>query len=293
MPLCSMTGFARADGSIAGLPFHWELRSVNGRSLDVRLRLPPGHEALEPAVREAVGKAVSRGNVTATLSLETASAGAEVRINERALATVVAAVERLATRPGFDRARPDGILALRGVLEVGEAASTDTEALRADLLAGLAQPLTALVASRRMEGERLGQVLSALVGQIEDLVRRIAALPSRQPDAIRARLAEQVQRLVGTGAALDADRLHQEAMVIATRVDVEEELKRLGAHVAAARAHLADAAPAGRRLDFLAQELNREANTICSKSGDIEMTRLGLDLKAVIDQMREQVQNIE
>lgn len=293
MALRSMTGFARADGSTASLRFHWELRSVNGRSLDLRLRLPPGHEALEPAVREAVGKALSRGNVAATLTLETAAAGAEVRINERALATVIAAVEKLANHPGFDRARPDGILALRGVLEVGEATSADGDALRSDLLAGLAPALTALVEARRMEGMRLERVLSELVGSIEDLVGKIEQLPSRQPEVVRARLAEQVQRLFGTGAPLDADRLHQEAMLIATRSDVEEELKRLGAHIAAARAHLADAAPVGRRLDFLAQELNREANTICSKSGDIEMTRLGLDLKALIDQLREQVQNIE
>lgn len=293
MALRSMTGFARADGLTASLRFHWELRSVNGRSLDVRLRLPPGHEALEPAVREAVGRALSRGNVAATLTLETAAAGAEVRINERALATVIAAVEKLANHPGFDRARPDGILALRGVLEVGEAASADGDALRSDLLAGLAPALAALVEARRMEGMRLERVLSELVGSIEDLVAKIEQLPSRQPEVVRARLAEQVQRLFGTGAPLDADRLHQEAMLIATRSDVEEELKRLGAHIAAARAHLADAAPVGRRLDFLAQELNREANTICSKSGDIEMTRLGLDLKALIDQLREQVQNIE
>ena len=293
MPLRSMTGFARADGSAAGLRFHWELRSVNGRGLDLRLRVPPGHESLEPAAREAAAKALARGNISATLSLDAAGTAPEVRINERALATVVAAVEKLAMRPGFDRARPDGILALRGVLEVGETASTVSEPVRAALLDGLAQGLTALAESRRMEGERLEQVLRGLVDTIEDLVGCIAALPCRQPEAIRARLTEQVQRLVGAPGPLDPERLHQEAMLLATRADVEEELKRLAAHIAAARAHFADPSPAGRRLDFLAQELNREANTICSKSSDIELTRLGLDLKAVIDQLREQVQNIE
>jgi uncharacterized protein (TIGR00255 family) len=257
------------------------------------MRLPQGYEVLEPAIRELSAKSLTRGNVTATLTLEAGAGAGEVRINERALATLVAAVERLSRLDVFDRPRPDGVLGLRGVIEIGEATSALTEATQAALLRSLSTALEALVAARRMEGERIEQVLRSLVDTIEGLVERIAVLPIRQPEALRARLAEQVQRLVGTGAPLDADRLHQEAVLIATRVDVEEELKRLGAHIAAARALFADAAPAGRRLDFLAQEFNREANTICSKSSDIEMTRLGLELKAVIDQLREQVQNIE
>ncbi|MGE0698539.1 MAG: YicC/YloC family endoribonuclease [Hyphomicrobiaceae bacterium] len=293
MPLRSMTGFGRSDGEVAGTRFHWELRSVNGRGLDVRLRLPPGHEALEAAVREAVGKSVSRGSITATLTLDTATAGGELRINERALATVLAAVERLRERDGFAKARPEGVLGLRGVLEVGETAALEGEASRRELLRSLDGALTALVEARRSEGARLEQVLSGQVATIASLVERIAALPSRQPHAVRERLAEQVARLMGTNAPLDPDRLHQEAVIVATRADVEEEIKRLDAHVAAARSLMAELQPVGRKLDFLAQELNREANTICSKSNDIEMTRLGLELKAVIDQVREQVQNIE
>ncbi|MEZ5816569.1 MAG: YicC/YloC family endoribonuclease [Hyphomicrobiaceae bacterium] len=288
-----MTGFARSDATTAGARFHWELRSVNSRSLDVRLRLPPGQEGLEAAVRDRIGKAVARGNVSATLALDSASQNTGVRINEQALAAVLVAIERLAQRPEFDRARPEGVLALRGVLEMSESQAGPDETLQRELLAALDSALQGLVESRRVEGGRLAAVLSESVTKIEGLVTRIAALPIRQPEAVRARIADQVQRLVGTAASLDSDRLHQEAILIATRADVEEEIKRLGAHIAAARSLLAEEAPVGRRLDFLAQEFNREANTVCSKSIDAEMTRLGLELKAVIDQLREQVQNIE
>jgi len=293
MPLRSMTGFARADGTVGDLRFHWELRSVNSRGLDVRLRLPPGHEALEAPARAIVAKAVARGNVSANLTIDSGAAMGEVCVNERALAKVLAAVERLAERPEFERPRPEGVLALRGVLEVGETVETSSEALRGTLLDALSGAMGTLIEARRIEGARLATVLADAVDKIDSLVDQIAALPVRRPEAVRDRLNDQVQRLFGTGAPLDAERLHQEAMLIATRTDVEEELKRLGAHIAAARSLLADEAPAGRRLDFLAQEFNREANTVCSKSIDIEMTRLGLELKAVIDQFREQVQNIE
>lgn len=293
MPLRSMTGFARTDGTSGAVRFHWELRSVNGRGLDVRLRLPPGYEGLEAPTRDTIAKSIVRGNVSATLTIDAGGGGGDVRVNERALATVLAAIERLAGRGEFEPARPEGVLALRGVLELAETGVSDSEAVKARLLASLAEAVEGLVGARAMEGQRLEQVLAGHVEAIESLVERIAGLPSRHPDAIRRRLAEQIQRLLGTGASFDPDRLHQEAVLAATRADVEEEIKRLTAHVAAARALLADRAPAGRRLDFLSQELNREANTICAKSSDIDMTRLGLDLKAVVDQLREQVQNIE
>lgn len=293
MPLRSMTGFARSDGSAEGARFHWELRSVNGRGLDVRVRLPQGCEGLEPTVRESSAKALTRGNVSATLSLEAGAGAGDVRINERALATFLSVAEKLAARGSFDRPRPEGVLGLRGVIEIGEGMGPVSSHMREALLGGLARALEDLVAARRMEGERIEQALRGHVDLIEGLVRKIAELPVRQPEALRLRLAEQVQRLLGTGAPLDPDRLHQEAVLVATRIDVEEELKRLEAHIEAARNLFDDAAPSGRRLDFLAQEFNREANTVCSKSSDIEMTRLGLELKAVIDQLREQVQNIE
>lgn len=293
MTIRSMTGFARTGGSAAGSLFHWELRSVNGRGLDVRVRLPTGHDPLEPAVRDAVSKAMARGNIAVTLSIDTTTSGDVVRVNEQTLAVVLEAVDRLTAREGFGNPQPEGVLALRGVLEVGAAHPVDVDVMKAPLLASLAEAIAALDAARRDEGQRLAGVLADQVETIDTLVTQIAALPSRRPEAVRARLAEQVQRLLGTASSFDADRLHQEAMLLATRADVEEEIKRLGAHIAAARGLLIDPAPVGRRLDFLSQEFNREVNTICSKSGDIEMTQLGLALKAVIDQLREQVQNIE
>lgn len=293
MAIRSMTGFSRTGGVTGGSQFHWELRSVNGRGLDVRVRLGSGYDHLEPAVREAVAKVMTRGNIAVTLAIESANTGGVVRINEETLAVVLAAVDRLRARTGFGHPQPEGVLALRGVLEVGEAHAVTPDVTTAPILAALAEAIAALDAARRDEGLRLAAVLAGMVDTIDHLVARIAALPSRRPEAVRARLAEQVQRLMGTASAFDVDRLHQEAMVLATRADVEEEIKRLGAHIGAARDLLGDPAPVGRRLDFLTQEFNREANTICSKSGDIDMTQLGLALKAVIDQLREQVQNIE
>ena len=295
MTLSSMTGFGRAGGQHDATRFHWELRSVNGRGLDIRLRLPPGNEALEAQARDLIGARLSRGNVSATLTFETAAAAGEIRINERALATMLTAIEHLAERDIFDRPRPEGVLALRGVIELGEAQQSESTqaAISQATLAALREAIEALVVARRTEGERLGVALSTALTRIDDLVGLIRAAPARRPEAVRARLAEQIQRLLAGGPGLDADRLHQEAVLLATRNDVEEELDRLAAHIAAARALLADKAAVGRRFDFLAQEFNREANTICSKSNDIEMTRLGLELKAVIDQLREQVQNIE
>lgn len=293
MALRSMTGFARADGTIGSTPFHWELRSVNAKGLDVRLRLPPGYESLEPKVRELIAKGVTRGSLALTLALETGSTSGAIRINEQALATVLAAIDRLAKRERFAKARPEGVLALRGVIESSDEAIELSEPATFALLAALETGVRALLAARAEEGARLAAVLADQVTRIEDIVARISVLPCRQPAVVTERLREQIERLVSASPALTAERLHQEAVLQATRADVEEELKRLGAHIEAARALLARTDGVGRRLDFLSQEFNREANTICSKSSDIEMTRLGLELKAVIDQLREQVQNIE
>jgi uncharacterized protein (TIGR00255 family) len=295
MTLQSMTGFARADGNAGGMRFHWELRSVNGRSLDVRLRLPAGQEALELPVRESIGKRLARGNVTATLVVDQQAEMGGVRVNEVALGTIVAAIERLVATGRFERPRPEGVLALKGVLETGGPAAdpADNAATGKALLEALSRALDGLAAARIAEGGRLGSVLAEALARIEALTAAIGGSTARKPEVIAARLADLVGKLVATGPTLDPDRLHQEAVLLATRADVEEELKRLTAHIAAARDLLAESAPVGRRLDFLAQELNREANTICSKANDIEITRLGLELKAVIDQVREQVQNIE
>ncbi len=295
MALKSMTGFARRDGARGGMRWHWEVRSVNGRGLDLRLRLAPGTEGLEHRVREATQKRVVRGNVSVTLTVQRDAGAAEIRVNDDALDQVLAAVARVRAKGQFDNPRPEGVLALRGVMELVEPIESEAEAdaRLAAMLADYEAALVGLTDNRAREGARLEAVLSEQVTQIESLVSRVAASPARSTDAIRRRLAEQVRRLTDAVPSLDPERLHQEAVLLATRADVEEELARLRAHIAAARELLAAKEPTGRKLDFLTQEFNREANTLCSKSNDVEITRLGLDLKAVIDQMREQVQNIE
>jgi uncharacterized protein (TIGR00255 family) len=301
MAVDSMTGFGRADGSALRFTWVWEVRSVNGRGLDLRLRLPPGFDALEPKARERVQASLSRGSVTLNLTVKRSSGSATIRVNREAIASVAEAVTLLrAAIPGPTTVNIDGLLQLRGVLDDTEADETDVEAetRQTAMLASLDKALTELKSSRRAEGQRLRAVLAAQIDDVETLVASVAKAPSRSPDAVRARLAEQIARLVapggnGSSLGLDAARLHQEAMLIATRVDIDEELKRLTAHVAAARDLLAAKEPVGRKFDFLTQEFNREANTLCSKANDVDITRSGLALKAVIDQMREQVQNIE
>ena len=295
MPLKSMTGFARSHSTLGSLSWHWEVRSVNGRGLDQRLRLPPGLEGLELPVREAVARRFARGSIHITLTVQRDAGQVDLRVNEAALDAIIGAMARLQATGGFDRPRPDTVLAMRGVLEAGEPAETEAEreVRTAAMLASLKAALADLEVARATEGCRLAPLLLGQLDSIERLTQQIAAAPSRSPEAIRARLREQLQRVLEAGSTLDEGRLYQEAALIATRADIEEELKRLGAHVSAGRDHIAASGPVGRRLDFLTQELNREANTLCAKSSDIEITRAGLELKAIIDQMREQVQNIE
>jgi uncharacterized protein (TIGR00255 family) len=295
MTIKSMTGFARADGAVADTAWHWEIRSVNGRGLDIRLRLPPGSEGLEPRIREAVAKRVTRGSLTLNLNLKRIGGGTEIRLNEGALRQVLAALEALKSTIEMAAPRPEALLGIKGVLEMVEPEESEAEmqVRSAAMLASLGEALDGMVHARQGEGSRLQAIVLEQLAIIERLVALIEASPSRSPEAIRQKLNEQLGRILETGISLDEGRLYQEAAMLATRADIEEELKRLGAHVAAARELLASREPAGRRLDFLAQEFNREANTLCSKASDAETTRAGLELKAVIEQMREQVQNIE
>jgi uncharacterized protein (TIGR00255 family) len=295
MTLKSMTGFARADGATGATAWHWEVRSVNGRGLDVRTRLAPGFEALEPHVRDAVGRRLARGSIAVNLTVSRAEGTTQIKLNETALRQVLDALEHLKAVTDVSHPRADTLLGIRGVLEVVEREESGAvvEARNGAMLADLHKAVDDLVRVRASEGARLKAIISEQLAAVERLVSEIAASPARSPEAIRGRLKEQVARLMDTGTGLDAARLYQEAALLATRADVEEELQRLGAHLAAARDLLASSEPVGRRLDFLAQEFNREANTLCSKSNEAGMTRAGLELKAVIDQMREQVQNIE
>jgi len=295
MSLASMTGFARAQGATGTHAWAWELKSVNGKGLDLRLRLPPGWDGVEPAVRAATSRALARGNVTATLTLTREGVAPTVRVNEEALAAVIAAIGRIAKRVDAAPASLDGILGLKGVVEIVEAEESDAEhgAAEAAMQKGFETALADLVTARRSEGTALEQILRDRVTAIAKLVDQAEASPGRKPEAIRARLAEQVKALLDTDVKLDADRLHQEAALLAAKADVREEIDRLKTHVAAAREMLKNGGAVGRRLDFLAQEFNREANTLCAKANDGVLSAVGLELKAVVDQFREQVQNLE
>ena len=295
MTLQSMTGFARSDGAIDGTVWHWEIRSVNNRGLDLRLRLPQGFEAIEPKVRDRIAKTISRGSVNASLSIARRKDVGDIRINQAALERVLAIATRLSKDIGAETPRVEALLGLKGVLDVADETEDEDKlaAEQAAVLENLEVALSGLVTARRDEGSRLKDVLGRQIDEIARLAEAVEASPARSIDAVRRRLAEQVARLMETGQGLDPARLHQEAVLLATRADVEEELKRLKAHVEAARALLRDEGAIGRKLDFLAQEFNREANTLTSKAADQEIAHAGLALKVVIDQMREQVQNIE
>lgn len=296
MALTSMTGFGRSDGGSGASVWTWEIRTVNGRGLDVRLRLPPGAEVLEAKVREAIGRKLNRGSVNAALTLRQTGAPVTLKLNTEVLDDLLRAVEVLRARVGGPAPSAESLIGFRGLIEPVEASEDEVAAAERTqaMLASLEIALDGVVASRRAEGLRLSQVIAEQLAIVERGVATVAASPARNVEVIGARLAEQVQRLLAaSGNALDPARLHQEAALLATRIDVEEELKRLTAHLAAARDLLAADEPVGRKFDFLTQEFNREANTLCSKANDPQITRVGLELKAVIDQMREQVQNIE
>jgi uncharacterized protein (TIGR00255 family) len=290
-----MTGFARRDGGDATVSWTWEIKSVNGRSLDVRARLPQGYESLDPVVRSAVTAACSRGNVQVNLSLKRGSAPLQLQVNEELLQQVIDLMAKLETRTQAAPPRLDGILALRGVLEaVEEEESPEHQAARLAVLQGdLEAALEALLAMRAAEGTRLLGLARGHVDEIERLAAAARSCAATQPETLRQRLKEQLALLLAEGSGVAEERLAQELALLAGKADVREELDRLTAHVEAARELLDQGGAVGRKLDFLCQEFNREANTLCSKSADVELTRIGLDLKSSIEQLREQIQNIE
>ncbi len=295
MALSSMTGFARSHGVSGAYSWAWELKSVNAKGLDLRLRLPPGWDAVEAPARNSGAQLLARGTVYATLTVERQGVVPVVRVNEPVLAAVLATIKGLAGRVDAAQPRLDGILSLKGVIEVvdEDEREEDRRAAEAAVIAGFTDTVAALAAMRRHEGEALGQVLTQRVKEIAALAARADAAPGRRPEAIKARIAEQVAMLLDASSRFDSDRLHQEAILIASKADIREELDRLASHVAQAERLMAHGGAVGRRLDFLAQELNREANTLCSKSNDVELTNIGLELKSVVEQFREQVQNLE
>ncbi|NGO63188.1 YicC family protein [Rhizobium daejeonense] len=296
MALQSMTGFARAEGTSGRYRWAWELRSVNGKGLDIRMRLPQGMESFEPEVRRLLGQHLTRGNIQVGLNVSVSENRVEAVLNRDALDAVLRLRDELGTAL-VDPAplRLDALMAIRGLVDFRETQDDEAAlaARDADILAGLEQAARALCDMRKTEGDALCRLLSDHVSSIQDLVQKVEADPSRQPEEIARKLEAQLAALLDSSPSLDRDRLHAEAALLATKADLREEIDRLKAHVTAARDLLSMGGPIGRKLDFLAQEFNRESNTICSKSNAVAVTTAGIELKVVIDQFREQVQNLE
>jgi uncharacterized protein (TIGR00255 family) len=295
MMLSSMTGFARGHGVSGPYAWAWEIKSVNGKGLDVRLRLPPGWDAIEAPVRARAAERLARGSLQATLTVERSGVVPVVRINAPVLDAILTTLRELAPRVEASPPSLDGLLSLKGVMDVSELAENEHERRNAETaaIAGFAEAIAALSEMRQREGAALARILKSRLGEIAALVGRAENAPGRRVEAIRARLAEQVATLLAQSDRFDPDRLHQEAILLATKADVREELDRLAAHLAQARQLIDGGGAVGRRLDFLAQEFNREANTLCAKASDVELTNIGLELKAAVEQFREQVQNVE
>lgn len=295
MPLASMTGFARAQGASGAYAWAWELKSVNAKGLDLRLRLPAGWDAIEAPARAALSKLLARGTISASLTIDRSGAAPSVRVNEDVLGALVDAAKKAAARFGVTPPGLDSLLGMKGVIEVADSEELPEEKQVAEkaVVQGFEQALKELSAMRVREGDALKRILTERIDEIAKLTAAADASPARKAEAIRAKLTEQVKTLLDTGEKFDADRLHQEAVMLAAKADIREELDRLTTHVAAVRKLLEGGGPVGRKLDFLAQELNRESNTLCAKANDVSLTAIGLDLKAAVDQFREQVANLE
>lgn len=295
MALSSMTGFARSHGTSGPYSFEWELKSVNAKGFDLRLRMPSGYDEIEAVARKRATEVLSRGTVYANLTVKRANAVSTVKINEDVLNSVLRIAADLAAKIDAVAPSVDGLMNIKGVIEVVEPEADEEEdkIAKAAIAAAFEEALSALVAMRKREGTALGDILTQRLNEIETLSKKAEAAPGRKPEAIRARLAEQIAALLETSDRFDADRLTQEALMMATKADIREELDRIASHIAQSREMLKKGGPVGRRLDFLSQEFNREVNTCCSKSNDLELTNTGLEMKNVVEQFREQVQNLE
>ncbi|MBB6251836.1 uncharacterized protein (TIGR00255 family) [Nitrospirillum iridis] len=293
-PIASMTGFARAEGAAGAASWIVEVKSVNGRALDLRTRQPSGLDGVEALARAEVSRLIRRGNITLNVNVSRTATTAPLRLNRDFLAQVLELAREI-EGAGAAPPRLDALLAIRGVIDTGEEAEQpeDRAALEAAIGKTVTQAILALSTARLAEGARLVTVLAGHLEEIASLTEAAANTATLQPQALRDKLKAQVQALLEAVPALPEERLAQEAALLIAKADVQEELDRLRAHIAQARDMLAEGGAVGRRLDFLCQEFNREANTLCSKSADVELTRIGLSLKATIEQFREQVQNIE
>lgn len=295
MPIASMTGFAREAGQSGPWRWAWELKTVNAKGLDVRVRVPTAFEAMGEEARTRIGKALQRGTCFANLSATRDQSPPVARINTAMLDALVEALAPYDGRMGLRAPSVGSLLGVKGIIEVTETGDDEDTLKRfmAGALEGLDLALAALVENRRGEGRALEAILSTRIDTIAGLADAADACPARQPDAVKARLASQIAALLDASSSLDPNRLHQEAVLLATKADIREEIDRLRAHVGAARELMAKGGPIGRRLDFLAQEFSREANTLCAKANDVALTMIGLDLKTEVEQFREQIQNVE
>nr|WP_321482905.1 YicC/YloC family endoribonuclease [uncultured Cohaesibacter sp.] len=295
MTLVSMTGFTRMGGSFGRYNWTWEIKTVNGKGLDLRLRLPAGFDELDRPVRAVMSERLARGSCYVSLAVQHEAPIQSLQVNQQVLDSVLEALAVIKGRVDAKKPSLDGILSIKGVMEqVEESESEEVQAqLIEAMLANFKDAMTDLESMRKSEGDALEKVVMQRVEELEVLTKRAEDCPARSADAIRVKLRQQIERILEADASFDEDRLYQEAVLLAGKADVREELDRLYAHCAAVRALVAEDRPVGRKLDFLAQEFNREANTLCSKSNDTSLTAIGLDLKATIEQLREQIQNVE
>lgn len=293
MAIESMTGFARVAGTAGVHAWAWEIRSVNGRGLDVRVRVPPGFEPIAEVARKRISGAFARGTLHVNLTVSSDAAPPRLRVNEAALATLLDAVSRLPATGAIGPATYDGLLGIRGVVELADEAQDALAEVEKPVLEGLEAVVTALKQARQSEGQALQAIIRGHRDTIARLTSEAEAHPARGVEAIRERLAAQVAALLEASPALDPQRLHQEAALLAVKADIREEIDRLHAHVAALDVLLGESGAIGRKLDFLSQEFGRESSTLCAKAGDPGLSRIGLELRTVVDQMREQVQNVE
>lgn len=293
----SMTGFATRTGTDAPYSWGWEIRAVNGKGLDLRLRVPDWIEGLETGLRKKLGAVAARGNITCNLRVTREEGAGRLAVNDAQLETVLDALHRIEERAmdaGISLApsKATDIVTMRGVLEQA-VMQDDTSQLCAALLADVDKVLADFAAMRASEGAALARVLENQLAEVETLTAAAARLAEARKGEMAQTLRQNLARILENADGMDEDRLAQELALIAVKSDITEEIDRLGAHIAAARALLSEGGPVGRKLDFLMQEFNRETNTLCAKAQNTELTRVGLSLKAVIDQMREQVQNVE
>lgn len=296
MTIHSMTGFARASAQHGNYNWTWEVRSVNSKGLDIRLRIPSGFEALDLPSRKAVSQRFKRGSVAVNLNIGHNQDQAGYQINNDLLAQLVEAMKTLEAQvPGASAPTLDGLMSLRGVIEPVEEGESEEEReeVYVQIQTSLEEALDSLMENRGAEGARMDQILQDHISEIETLCGKAQQVAGTQPEVLRKRLVRQLKDVMAELPELDEERIAQEAAILMTKADVREELDRLHAHIEGARDLLKKGSPCGRKLDFLCQEFNREANTLCSKAQDVDLTRIGLDLKTVIDQFREQVQNIE